>query len=64
MPHKISDRIGDELIRRRINYSFGSTDFWLWGILGSLLFGVGPLVYTHKLLKSTNYICENYNMYG
>ncbi len=62
--HRVSDRICGELTRRGIPYSFGSTDFWLWCILGSLLFGIGPLVYMHKLFKATNYICESYNMYG
>jgi len=34
--HKISARIGSELNRRGINYSFGAKDFWLWGILYSI----------------------------
>lgn len=61
--HKISNRIGTELKRRNINYSFGASDFWLWGVLGSLIF-VGPFVYTHKLFKSMNMLSESYNIYG
>lgn len=29
--HKVSARIGDELNRRGINYSFGAGTFWGWG---------------------------------
>ena len=38
--------------------------FWLWGILGSLLFGIGPLVYTYKLCKATNLMNRDYNING
>ncbi len=61
--HRISARIGDELVRRRINYSFGAGSFWLWSVLGSLI-GIGPLVYLHKLFKATNLLNEDYNMRG
>ena len=61
--HRISKRIGNELKRRGINYSFGAGTFWLWNTLGALI-GVGPLVYTHKLFKAMNKLSENYNMYG
>lgn len=62
--HKISARIGNELIRRNLNYRFGAGSFWGWSVLGSLLFGIGPLVYTHKLLKSMNLLSGHYNYYG
>ena len=61
--HRISARIGNELTRRGINYSFGAGTFWGWGVLGSLIL-VGPFVYTHKLLKSMNLLSEHYNSYG
>ena len=61
--HKISARIGSELSRRGIGYSFGAGTFWLWGILGSLIL-VGPFIYLHKLLKSMNLLAENYNING
>lgn len=61
--HGISERIGNELKRRKIDYKFGAKDFWLWNILGTLII-VGPFVYLYKLLKSMNYINENYNLYG
>ena len=60
---KISNRIGAELNRRGINYSFGEKDYWLWNVLGSLII-VGPFIYTYKLLKATNLLCENYNING
>lgn len=61
--HKVSNRIGGELRRRGVDYSFGASDYWLWNILG-VLFIVGPFIYLHKLFKATNLMCENYNYYG
>lgn len=61
--HKLSGRIGGELSRRGINYSFGSTDYWLWCVLGSLIL-VGPFVYIHKLSAAMNLLAENYNVNG
>lgn len=61
--HKISARMGNELQRRGIAYSFGAADFWLWGILGGLVL-VGPFVYAHKLLKAMNLLAEDYNVRG
>ena len=61
--HNISDRIGNELKRRGIAYSFGAGSFWGWNVLGSLI-GIGPLVYTHKLLKAMNLLCADYNEKG
>ncbi len=62
--HRISARIGAELARRGIAYSFGAGTFWGWNVLGSLLFGVGPFVYIHKLAKAMNLLAENYNQVG
>lgn len=61
--HRISNRIGGELQRRGLGYDFGAKDFWLWGILGSLIV-VGPFIYTHKLFKAMNTLSENYNLNG
>lgn len=61
--HRMSARIGDELKRRGIDYSFGASTFWLWNVLG-LLIVVGPFVYIHKLSKAANLICEDYNSKG
>ena len=61
--HRISDRIGDELKRRGIAYSFGAGSFWGWSVLGALI-GIGPLVYMHKLFKAMNLLCKDYNVNG
>ncbi|HNX15703.1 MAG TPA: DUF4234 domain-containing protein [Oscillospiraceae bacterium] len=61
--HNISDRIGNELKRRRIPYNFSSSDFWLWGFLGSLII-VGPFIYIHKLAEAINQLAINYNTNG
>ena len=61
--HKMSARVGTELARRGIDYSFGASTFWLWGILGSIIV-VGPFIYTYKLLKSMNLLAADYNAKG
>jgi len=61
--HKISNRIGAELVRRNIPYSFDASTYWLWSFLGSFIV-VGPFVYLHKLLKAMNMLSASYNYYG
>lgn len=61
--HRISARIGNELSRRGISYSFGAGSFWGWNVLGALI-GIGPLVYTHKLFKAMNLLSADYNVKG
>ena len=61
--HKISARIGNELARRGIGYSFGAETFWLWGVLGALIY-VGPFIYMHKLCKAMNLLSADYNVKG
>lgn len=61
--HGISNRIGDEARARGINTDFGASTFWLWNVLGSLII-VGPFIYLHKLCKTMNALCENYNRMG
>lgn len=61
--HRLSARIGQELTRRGIGYSFGAGSFWGWNILGALIV-VGPLVYTHKLLTAMNLLSADYNAKG
>ena len=61
--HKLSARIGNELRRRGINYSFGAGTFWGWFILGAFIV-VGPFIYTHKLLKAMNILCADFNTRG
>lgn len=61
--HRISNRIGGELSRRSLDYSFGASTFWLWNVLGALII-VGPFIYVHKLLKSMNLLSADYNVNG
>lgn len=61
--HKLSDRVGGELRRRGVNYSFGPGTYWGWGVLGAFIF-VGPFVYIHKLLKAMNLLSADYNVKG
>ena len=61
--HNISERIGNELKRRGIDYNFGASDYWLWNILGSWIV-VGPFVYLHKMLTAMNLLNAHYTAYG
>ena len=61
--HKISNRIGNELKRRNIAYSFSCADYWLWNVLGSFII-IGPFIYYHKLFKAINLMCADYNAKG
>ncbi|MBC8531414.1 DUF4234 domain-containing protein [Gehongia tenuis] len=61
--HKISGRIGNELLRRNIGYPFSAGSFWGWNVLGAFII-VGPFIYLHKLLKAMNLLSENYNVNG
>ena len=58
--HKLCERIGNELRRRGIDFSFSVTDFWLWGVLGSIII-FGPFVYIHKLFTAMNQLAEDFN---
>lgn len=61
--HNFSARIGNELKRRGINYSFGAGSFWGWNLLGCFIV-IGPFIYVHKLIKAINLINEDYNVKG
>ena len=61
--HRVSARIGKELNRRGIAYSFGAGSYWGWAVLGSFI-GIGPLIYLHKLLKAMNLLAADYNVKG
>lgn len=61
--HKLCSRIGAELRRRGIVYSFGAADYWLWNVLGALIL-VGPFVFLHKLFKAVNLMNADYNVKG
>lgn len=61
--HNISARIGAELKRRNIDYSFGAKDFWIWNVLGLLII-VGPFIYIHKIFKAMNLLAEDFNQRG
>lgn len=61
--HKISARMGNELERRGIAYSFGAADYWLWAVLGSIIV-VGPFIYIHKFFKAMNLLNADYNVKG
>lgn len=61
--HQLSARIGDEARARGINTTFGAATFWLWGVLGILIF-VGPFIYYHKVCTTMNAICTHHNTTG
>lgn len=61
--HRLCARMGDELRRRGIPYDFGAGSFWGWNVLGSLIV-VGPFIFLHKLCKTMNLLCADYNARG
>lgn len=61
--HKLCGRVGAELNRRGLSYSFGASSFWLWNVLGAFII-VGPFVFIHKLATATNKLAEHYNING
>ena len=61
--NNISGRIGLELKRRGISYSFGAETYWLWAFLGSFII-IGPFVYIYKLSAAMNMLAEDYNQRG
>ena len=61
--HTASNRMGNELQRRGINYSFSASTFWGWGFLGAFII-VGPFVYVHKFLKASNLLNADFNQKG
>lgn len=58
--HRISNRIGNELRRRGMTSDFGADTFWLWFILGSLIY-IGPFVYIYKRIVAMNQLNDLYN---
>lgn len=62
--NNFSARVGDEARARGIATTFGAGTFWLWCVLGSMLCGIGPFIYMHKLCKTMNEICADYNEKG
>ena len=58
--YQIAARIEEALEARKIDYEFGTGDFWKWYIFGSFIL-VGPFVYYYKLCKAMNLLCEDYN---
>ncbi len=62
--HNLSNRIGNELIVRNLPYQFSAGTFWGWYFFGSLLFGIGPFVYTYKLMHAMNTLAADYNIKG
>lgn len=61
--HRISNRIGNELKRRNIDYTMSAGTFWLWDVFGILII-IGPFVYLYKLCKAMNLLSADYNEHG
>ena len=59
----LCSRMGDELDRRNLNYSFGPGHYWGWCIFGAFIL-VGPFIFFHQFFKSMNLLCNDYNIRG
>lgn len=58
--YRLAKKLDGELVERNIDYMFTKGDFWLWNVLGIIVL-IGPIVFTHKILKATNLINKEYN---
>ena len=58
--HRITNRLGYELLARGIPYKISAGTFWGWCILGSLII-VGPFIYYHKFFKAMNLMNGSFN---
>lgn len=61
--HGYSNRLGAELRRRGINYQMGAFYFWIFDVLLAFTI-VCPVIYLHKVIKSTNLINADFNSKG
>ena len=62
--HNFCNRIGANLKNRGIASDFSASTFWLWGVLGSLLCGVGPIIFAVKMIDAINQLAADYNNRG
>ena len=58
--HQMSNRVGQELRRRGIDFQLDASTYWLWSILGGFII-VGPFIYIHKLFTAMNLLSASYN---
>lgn len=61
--HTTCERIGTQLNKRGIGYSFGAGSFWIFDVLLAWTV-ICPLIFMHKFFKSMNLISESYNNIG
>ena len=61
--HKLTKNMGEELKYRGINYKFNLVHYWVFCILLADTI-VCPIIYLHKLVKSSNLVNEHHNLYG
>ena len=59
--YQIAQRVEEALEKRDIRYNFGTNDFWVLQIFGSLFLGIGTIVYMYKLCHAMNLLCADYN---
>lgn len=58
--HRISNRIGGEMMRRGYPETVNSNTYWLWDVLGSLII-VGPFIYLKRIIKAMNTLSKDFN---
>ncbi len=62
--NNLSARIGLELKRRSVKYKFDEGTYWGWSVFGSLLFGIGPIIFMFKFFKAMKKLIADYSIYG
>jgi len=61
--HKYSNRMGEELARRNIDYKISAADFWIWSVLLGFTI-VCPFIFINRQITAMNKLSENYNING
>ncbi|MBR4831007.1 MAG: DUF4234 domain-containing protein [Butyrivibrio sp.] len=59
--YKLGNRLANNAERYGMRFEENGTTVLLWGLIGSLLCGVGAYVALYIIIKNTNAICSAYN---
>lgn len=59
--YNLGDRLASNAPRYGMNFQENGTTILLWKLLGVFLFGIGPFIAMHIIIKNTNMLCKAYN---
>jgi len=59
--YKLGDRLQANARRYDVAITRDGTTVLLWALLGSLLFGLGPIIAMHIIFSNANLLIDSYN---